>query len=38
MMREALPWILILVVLLAFMGLLAWWGYDYWYSFEDIVK
>lgn len=37
-MREALPWILLTVLLLAFMGLLAWVGYDNWYSLEDIVK
>lgn len=39
MMREtALPWILILVMVLATLALLAFVGYDNWYSFEDIAK
>jgi hypothetical protein len=38
-MRDSvLPWILILAMVLATMGLLAWVDYDNWFSFEDIVK
>jgi hypothetical protein len=38
MRDSALPWILILAMVLATLGLLAFLGYDNWYSFEDIVK
>lgn len=38
MMREALPWILILAVLLVFVAFLAWLGYGNWYAIEDVVK